>query len=128
MMDEGGKFKGLTEQVIGAAIEVHRALGPGLLESAYEACLARELTLRHVPFRRQVPLPIEYRGEHVESAYRLDFLVDDTVILEIKAVEETHPIHDAQLLTYLRLSRKPVGLMINFNTQVLRDGIRRFSL
>jgi GxxExxY protein len=128
MKEEGGRFRDLTERVIGAAIEVHRALGPGLLESAYEACLARELTLRSVPFHRQLPLPINYRGERVESAYRLDFLVDDTVILEVKAVEETHPIHEAQLLTYLRLSGKPVGLIINFNTKVLRDGIRRLSL
>jgi GxxExxY protein len=128
MKEEGGKFCDLTERVIGAAIEVHRTLGPGLLESAYEACLAREMTLRSVPFRRQVALPIDYKGERVDSAYRLDFLIDDAVILEIKAVEETHPIHTAQLLTYLRLSRKPVGLMVNFNTKVLRDGIQRLSL
>lgn len=115
----------MTEQVIGAAIEVHRALGPGLLESAYEECLCRELSLREIPFERQRPLPVEYKGTRLDCGYRLDLLVMGTVVVEIKAVEAIEPIHEAQLLTYLKLGGWKLGLLINFNVPVLKDGIRR---
>ena len=114
-----------TEQVIGAAIEVHRELGPGLLESAYEACLAHELTEREVPFERQWPLPVAYKSQLIDCGYRTDLLVDDQVIVELKSVDAIAPVHEAQLMTYLRLSQKRVGLLINFNVEVLRDGIKR---
>jgi len=115
----------ITEQIIGAAIEVHRVLGPGLLESAYEECLCRDLELRSMPFARQRPLPIEYKGVTLECGYRLDLLVDNAVVVEIKAVSSIEPIHEAQLLTYLRIGGWKVGLLINFNVPVLKDGIRR---
>jgi len=115
----------ITEQIIGAAIEVHRALGPGLLESAYEECLCRELSLREIPFERQRPLPVEYKGTTLDCGYRLDLLVMGTVVVEIKAVESIEPIHEAQLLTYLKLGGWKLGLLINFNVPVLKDGIRR---
>jgi GxxExxY protein len=115
----------ITEQVIGAAIEVHRALGPGLLESAYEECLCHELRLRGVAFERQRPLPVEYKGTKLDCGYRLDLLVADVVVVEIKAVESIEPIHEAQLLTYLKLGGWTLGLLINFNVPVLKDGIRR---
>lgn len=115
----------LTEQIIGAAIEVHRALGPGLLESAYEQCLCRELSLRSIPFRRQVDLPVPYKGLQLESGYRLDILVRDAVIVEIKAIDQLAPIHHAQLLTYLRLGACRVGLLLNFNVRSMRTGIVR---
>ena len=108
-----------------AAMEVHRALGPGLLESTYEHCLARELSLRSTPFRRQVELPVRYKGERIDAGYRLDLLVDERVIVEIKAVERLLPIHEAQLLTYLKLSGLRVGLLMNFNTVLLKDGLKR---
>ena len=115
----------VTEQVIGAAIEVHKALGPGLLESAYEECLSRELSHRGVPFERQVPLPVDYKGTRLDCGYRLDFLVAGAVIVEIKAIRAIEPIHEAQLLTYLRLGKCKVGLLINFNVPVLKDSVRR---
>jgi GxxExxY protein len=115
----------LTEQIIGAAIEVHRALGPGLLESAYQHCLCHELTLRGCAVAVEVPLPVFYKGTHVDCGYRLDIVVNDAVILEIKSVDKVIPIHEAQLLTYLRLSGKRVGLIINFNTELLKNGITR---
>ena len=115
----------ITEAIIGAAIEVHRALGPGLLESAYEECLCRELSLRHIPFERQRLLPVEYKGLSLDCGYRLDLLIADAVVVEIKAVENLLPIHGAQLLTYLRLGGWKVGLIINFNVPVLKRGIRR---
>lgn len=115
----------LTKEIIGAAIEVHRALGPGLLESAYEECLCRELSLRGVPFERQVPLPVEFKGLRLDCGYRLDLIVGKTVVVEIKAVESLLSIHDAQLLTYLKLGGWKVGLLINFNVSVLKNGIRR---
>jgi len=123
----------VTGEVLGAAIEVHRALGPGLLESAYEQCLCRELTLRHVPFVRQIPLPVEYKGLKVDCSYRLDFLVDSSVVVEIKAVSALEPIHSAQLLTYMKLGCWSLGLLINFNVPVLRtdsanDPLTMFSL
>src|SRR5204862_8150614 len=105
----------LSRVVIGAAIEVHRALGPGLLESAYEACLCRELTLREIPFQKQVPLPVVYKGLELDCSYKIDIKVADLVIVELKSVEAIDPIHEAQLLTYLRLSNLWLGLLINFN-------------
>ncbi len=116
----------LTEQVIGAAIEVHRALGPGLLESAYEECLCHELRLRGLAFRRQVPLPVEFKGIHLDCGYRMDILVEDSVILELKCVEHVLPVHEVQLLTYLKMTGKRVGLIINFHVSALvRGGIVR---
>ena len=115
----------MTGVVIGAAIEVHRVLGPGLLESAYAECLVRELATRRVAFERQVALPIQYKGERVDAAYRLDFLVGRRVIVELKCVETILPVHRAQLLSYLRLGGFPVGLLINFNVPALRSGIVR---
>jgi GxxExxY protein len=122
---EGEKAKALTKAIIGAAIEVHRALGPGLLESAYEACLAHELTLSGIAFERQKPLPVFYRGLEVDCAYRLDLVVEGIVIVEAKSVDQLHAIHQAQLLTYLRLSGLRIGLLINFNVPFLKNGIRR---
>jgi GxxExxY protein len=115
----------LTGAIIGAAIEVHRALGPGLLESAYEECLCKELALRRIPFERQRSLPVQYKGVHLDCGYRLDLLVADTVVVEIKAVENLLPIHEAQLLTYLKLGGWKVGLLINFNVPILKQGVRR---
>jgi GxxExxY protein len=115
----------VTQEVIGAAIAVHRALGPGLLESAYQECLCQELALRRIPFERQVPLPLEYKGIRCECGYRLDILVAGAVVVEVKSIEAIAPIHEAQLLTYLRLGGWRVGLLMNFNVVVLKDGIRR---
>lgn len=115
----------LTYETIGAAIEVHRTLGPGLLESTYQHCLCRELSLRGVAFRREASLPLAYKGLKLECGYRMDILIDNQVVVEVKAVEALAPIHDAQLLTYLRLGGWKVGLLINFNEVVLKDGIRR---
>lgn len=115
----------MTEVIIGAAIEVHRTLGPGLLEVVYEECLAIELGLRGVKFDRQVPVPIGYKGHEVPANLRVDFLVDDRVVVELKAVESLLPVHEAQPLTYLRLTDRRVGLLINFNVPVLRRGIKR---
>jgi GxxExxY protein len=123
-----GRINHLTEQVIGAAIEVHRTLGPGLLESAYEECLCRELTLREIPFDRQRSLPVMYKGLQLDCGYRVDVLVAGLVVVEIKAVESLQPIHDAQLLTYLRLGGWKVGLLINFNVEKLTQGISRLVL
>ncbi len=115
----------LTESVIGATIEVHRELGPGLLESAYEECLCHELRLRDIPFARQVAVPVNYKGVSLDCGYRLDLLVDDSVIVELKCVDKLLPIHSAQLLTYLKLSGKCVGLILNFQVPVLKEGIVR---
>ena len=116
---------GITDRIIGAAIEVHRTLGPGLLESVYEECLEHEFRLRKVPFERQRRVPVAYKGHPVGVDLRMDFLVDDRVVVELKAIEKLLPVHGAQLLTYLRLTGKPLGLLINFNVSLLRDGIRR---
>ena len=123
-MDENS----LTREVIGAAIEVHKLLGPGLLESAYEECLARELVLRNIRFERQKPAPVVYKDVKLECGYRMDFLIDGRVVLELKAVEALAPVHEAIVLTYLRLSGCRLGLLINFNVPILKDGIRRFIL
>lgn len=115
----------VTGEIIGAAIEVHRQLGPGLLESTYQACLARELELLGVFFEYEKPLPLEYKGFRLDCGYRLDLLVASSVVVELKSVEALAPIHEAQLLTYLKLTGVKVGLLINFNVVVLKNGIRR---
>lgn len=119
------KADGLSREIIGAGIEVHRRLGPGLLESAYEECLCCELGLRGIEFKRQLPVPVVYRGKMLDCGYRLDVLVEDLIIIEVKAVEEIASIHEAQLLTYLRLKNLWLGLIMNFNVLMLKDGIRR---
>ena len=115
----------LTERSIGAAIEVHRRLGPGLLESAYQRCLARELELQSIAFLKEVALPVHYKGERLDCGYRIDLLVAGQVVVEVKSLEKVDPIHEAQLLTYLRLGGWKVGLLINFNVPLLKDGIKR---
>jgi GxxExxY protein len=112
----------LTEQVIGAAIEVHRELGPGLMESAYEECICHELHLRNLKFERQVALPVRYKGVSLDCGYRIDLVVEDSLILELKCLEHILPVHEAQLLTYLKLTGKRVGLILNFNVAVLTRG------
>ncbi len=124
-MIEKERLNRITESIIGAAIEVHRALGPGLLESAYETCLAFELVERGLKVEQQKPLPVVYREVKLDCGCRLDLLVEEEVIVEVKAVDRLAPIHQAQLLSYLRLSGCKVGLLINFNVKVLKDGIRR---
>ncbi len=118
----------LTEQIIGFAIEVHRHLGPGLLEATYEECLCHELKQNSVAFRRQVPLPVVYKSVRLDCGYRIDIVVENQVILELKTVERLMPIHEAQVLTYMKLSGLQTGLLLNFNTAVLKDGIRRLML
>ena len=118
----------LTERVIGLAIEVHRHLGPGLLESAYEECLSFELGLAGIGYRRQVPLPVVYKDVRLDCGYRMDVVIENEVIVEIKATERIMPIHEAQMLTYLRLSGLHVGLLMNFNDVTLRNGLRRVVL
>jgi GxxExxY protein len=115
----------LSSTVIGAAIDVHKALGPGLLESAYEECLCIELDSRKIAFERQKPLPVTYKNQIIDCAYRIDVMVNDAIVIELKAVDHIEPIHKAQLLTYLKLSGKKLGLLLNFNVPVLRDGIVR---
>ncbi len=124
-MEEKDRLDSITRRIIGAAIEVHRRLGPGLLESAYETCLAYEL--REVGFKieQQKPLPIVYKDVKLDCGYRLDLVVEDSVIVEVKAVEQLAPIRDGQLLSYLRLSEKRVGLIINFHARVLKNGLKR---
>ncbi len=122
------EINALTELIIGAAIEVHKALGPGLLESAYRDCMCQEIRLRSKPFERELVLPVKYKGITLDSGYRVDLLVAKLVVVEIKAVESLLPIHEAQLLTYLRLGGWKVGLLINFNVPVLKNGIRRMVL
>jgi GxxExxY protein len=115
----------ITRAIISAAIDVHRVLGPGLLESAYQACLSHELQLHSLRFRQQVELPLVYKDVKLDCGYRIDFIVEEKVVLEPKAIEGILPVHEAQLLTYLRLSGMRTGLLINFNVPVLKDGIRR---
>lgn len=115
----------ITQKVIGAAIEVHKAIGPGLMESAYEECLAREMRLRCLNFERQGPLPVSYKGVKLDCGYRLDFVVEKAVIVELKAVDAILTIHQAQLLTYLKLGHWKVGLLVNFNVPVLAKGVKR---
>ncbi len=115
----------ISKNIIGAAIEVHKFLGPGLLESAYSSCLSRELTLQGLNYICEMPLDIIYKGEKIDASYRLDFFVENRIIVEIKSVEKLLPIHDAQLLSYLRISKNKLGLLINFNTTLLKYGIKR---
>ncbi len=124
-MDKRERANALSREVIGAAIEVHKTLGAGLLESAYEERLCQELKLRGISFERQVDLPIEYKGMKLSAGYRMDIVVDGLLVLELKSIEKISPIHEAQLLTYLRLSKIWLGLLINFNVPVLKEGIRR---
>ena len=114
-----------TDAVIGAAMEVHHTLGPGLLESTYEMCLCRELDIRGIPFERQVPIPIEYKGVKLDCGYRADIVDDGRILVEIKAINSLLSLHDAQLLTYLKLGGWKIGLLINFNVELLKHGLRR---
>jgi GxxExxY protein len=123
--DRGGE---ITGKVVRAAIEVHKQVGPGLLEAMYEECLCRELTLVGTAFERQVPLDLEYKGLAIGAAYRMDLVVEGSVVVEVKSVETLLPVHRAQLLTYLRLSRCPLGLLLNFNVAVLPKGVIRMAL
>jgi GxxExxY protein len=120
------KINEVTEKIIGACIEVHRALGPGLMESAYEECLCRELSLQDISFQRQVPMPVTYKGVQLDCGYRLDLLVEQKVVVEIKTVDALAPIHEAQLLTYLKLGGWKAGLLINFHVPIIKNGIKRF--
>ena len=121
-------YEDLSGKIRGAAMEVHRELGPGLLESAYEECLCYELTQRGIPFQRQLPLPVTYKGIHLNCDYKIDILVDHKILLELKSVDVLIPIHEAQLITYLKLSGCKLGLLMNFNGPMLKDGIKRFVL
>jgi len=124
-MLEKDELDQITRRIIGAAIEVHKAVGPGLLESAYQACLAYEVRQRGLKVDEQVALPVVYKEVKLDCGYRMDLLVEDVVIVEVKAVEQLCPIHDAQLLSYLRIANKHVGLLINFHNRVLKDGLKR---
>jgi|SRR3954451_14860983 len=115
----------ITEAIIGAAIEVHRLLGPGLLESAYRMCLCRELTLREISYATESRLPVDYKGLQLDCGYRLDLLVENSIVVEVKSVQKWEQIFEAQLLTYLRLGKHQIGLLINFNVPILKDGIKR---
>lgn len=122
---EARRFDEITDSVIGACIEIHRHLGPGLLESAYEECLCHELSVREIPFERQKPLPVTYKSVRLDCGYRMDLVVAKKIIVELKTVEQLLPIHDAQVLTYLKLSSLPLGLLINFHVPALKHGIKR---
>jgi GxxExxY protein len=124
-MSESEELNFLTERIIHAAIEVHKALGPGLLESAYQACTAYELIQDGFRVDQQKPLPIEYKGVHVDAGYRLDMVINNAVVVEFKSIDALAPIHEAQLLSYLKLSGMKIGLFINFNVKYLKNGIRR---
>jgi GxxExxY protein len=122
------EFDELSHRVIGCAIEVHRELGPGLLESTYEQCLAHELSRADISFKLQYPLPVIYKSVRIDCGYRIDLLVEDQLILELKSVEQIKDVHTAQLLTYMKLAHIKTGLLINFNTRMLKQGIKRFVL
>lgn len=125
---EEQKINSLTEKIIGAAIEVHKNLGPGLLESAYQQCMAYELTDRGINFVLEKEIPVKYKGNNVNCAFRADMIVEDTVIVEFKALDRIMPIHDAQIITYLKISGKKIGLLINFNVGLLKNGIKRIII
>lgn len=125
---EGKQFDELSRKVIGCAIEVHRCLGPGLLESSYQRCLSRELEMNDIEHQCEVPLPIEYKGISIECGYRVDVTVAGSLILELKSVKKLDPIHEAQLLTYMKLSDIRIGLLLNFNVSRLKDGMKRYVL
>jgi GxxExxY protein len=122
------EFDDLSNRVIGCAIEVHRALGPGLLESTYGQCLAHELTLKGIAFKLQCPLPVEYKEVRLDCGYRAYFFVENSLILELKSVEQMESVHEAQILTYMKFAHARTGLLINFNVKLLRDGIKRFVM
>ena len=122
------QFSGLSHKVIGCAIEVHRTLGPGLLESTYRQCLAYELTINGINFKAEHPLPVDYKDFRLDCGYRIDLLVENEIIIELKSVESLLPIHEAQLLTYLKLARVKQGFLINFNVPILKDGIRSYVM
>ena len=122
------KFDRLSNRFIGCALEVHRHLGPGLLESTYEQCLAHELKMAGIPFKLQCPLPVQYKGIKLDCGYRIDLLVDDRIIIELKSVDRVLPIHQAQLLTYMKLSTITIGLLLNFNVRYMKSGIKRMVL
>ena len=128
MVLENKNINKITDQIIGFAIEVHKAMGPGLLESAYEQCLSHEFSLRGIAFKRQHPLPVVFKGTKLACGYRADFIVENSVLLEIKAVDVLLPIHEAQLLTYMKLGKLNVGLLVNFNVATFKRGIKRFVL
>jgi GxxExxY protein len=121
-------FSDLSNRIIGCAIEVHRNLGPGLLEATYQQCLAHELSLNNIEFKTEHPLPVDYKGVHLDCGYRLDLLVEGQIILELKSVEQLRPIHEAQLLTYLKLSGLKQGYLVNFNVTRLKDGLQSFVM
>jgi GxxExxY protein len=121
-------FDDLSYQVIGCALEVHKHLGPGLLESSYEKCLAYELALHNIAYKLQSPLSIQYKSVNIDCVYRLDLVIEDQIIVELKSVRELTRIHDAQILTYMKLAKIPTGLLINFNVTILKHGIKRFKL
>ena len=118
----------ITKAIIGCAIEVHRNLGPGLLESAYEECLIFELLKKGLEIEKQKPVPVVYKDIKLDYGYRIDVLVENSIIIELKAIDAINPVHEAQLLTYMRFAKKPIGLLINFNVTVLKDGIRRYRI
>lgn len=122
------KFDSLSHKVIGCALEVHRTLGPGLLESTYEQCLAHELSDAKILFQRQKTLPVAYKGLKIDCGYRVDLLIEDKMIVELKSVERMNAVHEAQLLTYMKLSDIKLGLLVNFNEKILKDGLKRFVL
>ncbi len=122
------EFDKLSNKIIGCALEVHRELGPGLLESTYEQCLAHELKLANIPFKLQHPLPVDYKGIQLDCGYRIDIYVNDSFIVELKSVNNILPIHKAQLLTYMKLSNVSIGLLMNFNVEYLKNGIKRMVL
>ncbi len=128
MFDQKNKFSALSHRIIGCAIEVHRELGPGLLESTYQNCLAREFDLNGITYRQELSLPVIYKGLTIESGYRIDLLVSDEILLELKAVSELSPMHEAQILTYMKLARIHHGFLINFNVPRLKDGLRSYVL
>jgi GxxExxY protein len=120
------KFEEITKTVIGKAIEVHRHLGPGLLESAYEECLAYELELAEIPFKRQIGVPVKYKEITLDKGYRIDILANNELVIEIKSVEGLTDVHEAQILTYMKFSEKKIGLLINFNVKMLKQGVKRY--
>jgi GxxExxY protein len=122
------EFDDLSNKVIGCALEVHRHLGPGLLESAYAQCLAHELSAAGIPFELECPIPVSYKGKRLDCGFRADIVVDESLLVELKSVQELLPIHEAQLLTYMKLAEVRIGLLINFNVRMLRDGLKRMVL
>jgi GxxExxY protein len=122
------KFSKLSEQIIGAAIEVHKTLGPGLLESSYQQCLAHELSINNIQFKMEHPMPLKYKGINLDCGYRLDLLVEEKIIIELKSVEMLMPIHQAQLLSYMKLANISQGFLINFNVKLLKQGLKSFVL